>query len=120
MKFIEVSYLEAKRFVKSIDFFRCFMSLNKSFVDISDLSLPYDEAKKIVATEDSAGNELFMIPLAYDKNGAELLCKALKMYHLSEDLYYDTDKKSDLEKEIDEGFTAYINQICEDILAKYK
>ena len=120
MKFIEVTYLEAKRFMKSIDFFRCFMSLNKSFVDISDLSLPYDEVKKIVATEDSAGNELFMIPLAYDKIGAELLCKALKMYHLSENCYYDSDKKNDLEKDIDEGFTAYINQICQDILAKYE
>ena len=113
MKFIELKYIYAMRIARAIKVFHDFGMVDGFPDDQSGLVLTYHAAQR-AWMENEDNDQFFMIPLPDDKEDANLLCRALKMYTASEAIFwnYGLDMK--------EGMEISNSRLCERILARYE
>ena len=116
MKTINVSNsLVAREIACAIEVYRHFSIVDGYPDNLTALAYTYETAKKIDKEnywEDC--KQSFSIPLPLDKENAEILCRALQMYRVSEQVFWHH------RKEIADGLQICTNQLCEDILAQYE
>lgn len=116
MKTVNVSNsLVAREIACAIEVYRHFSIVDGYPDNLANLADTYETAKKIDKEnywEDC--KQGFSIPLPLDKEDAEILCRALQMYRVSEQVFWHH------RKEIADGLQICTNQLCEDILAQYE
>lgn len=114
MKFINIKYIYAMRIAKAIQTFIGFESIDGFCGEnLSVLDPTYNATLKAwLGNEDN--DQFFMIPLPNSKEGANLLCRALRLYTASEAIYWGYNS------EMKNAIKTCNDRLCKDILAKYE